>query len=118
MHFRHILLFIYFRKGKKGAEAHKAICKVHGVNCLTERMCQNLFTKFRSGDFSLKDDQCSGRPSEVDDDIMKDIIESNRQITLREIVKQLNVSHTTIENHVRRLGLVKMFDVSAMFRTN
>ena len=56
-------------------------------------MCQNLFKKFHSGDFSPKDDQRSGRPSEVDDNIMKDIIESNGHTTVREIAKQLNVSH-------------------------
>ena len=42
---------------------------------------------------------------------MKAIIESNRHITVREITKQLNVSHTTIENHIRRLGFVKKFDI-------
>ena len=64
-------------------EAHNKICEVYGVNCLTERSCQNLFKKFRSGNFSLKDeqDEGSGRPSQVDDDIMKAIIESNRHIT-------------------------------------
>ena len=72
-HFRHILLF-YFRKGKNAAEAHKEICEVHGVNCLTELTCQILFKIFLSGDFSLRDDQRSARPSEVDDDIMKGII--------------------------------------------
>ena len=85
-HLRHILLF-YFRKGKKAAEVHKEICEVYGVNCLTERTCQNLFKKFRLGDFSLKDDQRSGRPSEVDEDIMEAIIELNRHITVREIAK-------------------------------
>ena len=90
-HFRHILLF-YFRKGKKAAESRKEICEVYGVNCLTERTCQNLLQEFRSGDFSLTDDQCSGRPSDVNY-IMKAIIESNRHITVREIAKQLNVSH-------------------------
>ena len=105
-HFRHILFF-YFRKGKKETEAHKEICEVYGVNCLTGRTSQNLFNKFRSGDFSLKDDQRSDRTSEVDDDIMKAIIESNRHIIVREIAKQLNISHTTTENHIIRLGLVK-----------
>ena len=38
---------------------------------------------------------------------MKAIIDSNRHIIVREVAKQLNVSHTTIENHVRRLELVK-----------
>ena len=66
-------------------EAHKEICEFYGVNCLTEGTCQNLFKKCCSGDFSLKDDQRSGRPSEVDDHIMKAIIESNRYITVWEI---------------------------------
>ena len=42
---------------------------------------------------------------------MKAIIESIRHITVREIAKQLNVSHTTIENHMRRLQLVKKLDI-------
>ena len=70
-----------------------------------------MFKQFRSGDFLQKDNQRSGLPSEVDDDIMKAIIESNRHITVREIPKQLNVSHTTIENHIRRLGLFKKLDI-------
>ena len=57
-----------------------------------------MFKKFLSGDFSLKDVQRSGGPFEVDDDIVKAIIESNRHITVREIAKQLYVPHTTIEN--------------------
>ena len=108
-HFRHILLF-YFRKGKKALEAHKEICEVYGVNCLTDS-CQDLFKNFRSGDFSLKGYQRSGRPSEVDDDIMKAIIELNRHIFVREIAKQLNVSHTTIENYIKRFGLIKKLDI-------
>ncbi|KAK2580003.1 hypothetical protein KPH14_010768 [Odynerus spinipes] len=56
-------------------------------------------------------DERSGRPSEVDDDQMKAIIESNRHITVREIAKRLNVSHPTIENHIRCLGLVKKLDI-------
>ena len=38
---------------------------------------------------------------------MKTIIKSNRLITVREIAKQLNASHTIIENHIR----YKMLDV-------
>ena len=72
------------------------------------RIC---FKKYCSGDFSLKDDQSYGRPSEVDDDMMKAIIESNGHITVREIAKQLNVSHTISENHIRGLGFVKLLDI-------
>ncbi|GBL98271.1 hypothetical protein AVEN_174072-1 [Araneus ventricosus] len=82
-HFRHILL--YLRKGKKAAETHKNVCEVYDVGCLTERRCQNWFEKFPSGNLSLKDDKRSGRPTEVSDEQIKTIIESDRHITVREI---------------------------------
>ncbi|KAL6419811.1 hypothetical protein ACFW04_008632 [Cataglyphis niger] len=67
----------------------RTLRSVYGVDCLTERTYQNWFKKFRSEDFSLKDDQRSGRPSEVNDDKMKAIFESNRHITGREIAKKV-----------------------------
>ncbi|KAL6447999.1 hypothetical protein ACFW04_000204 [Cataglyphis niger] len=55
-HFRHILLY-YFRKGKNAVQAAKKLRDVYGNEALKERQCRNWFEKFRSGDFSLKDDQ-------------------------------------------------------------
>ena len=83
-HFRHILLF-YFRKGKNASQAHKKVCAVYGDEALKERQCQNWFSKFRSGDFSPKDKKRSGRPVEVDDALIKAIIDSDRHSTTREI---------------------------------
>ncbi|VDD77281.1 unnamed protein product [Mesocestoides corti] len=107
---RFILLF-YFIKGRKAAEAHKAICEVYGSDCITENTCQNWFKKFRSGDFSLKDKRRSGRPSEVDNQKIIDLIKSNRRITVREIAEKLSVSYTAIDNHLKYLGLFKRFGV-------
>lgn len=39
------------------------------------------------------------------------MIELDRHVTVREIAENLNVSHTTIENHLKYLGLVKKFDI-------
>ena len=105
-HFRHILLF-YFRKGKNASQAHKKLCAVYGDEALKERQCQNWFVKFRSGDFSLKDEKRSGRPVEVDDDQIKAIIDSDRHSTTREITEELHVSHTCIENRLKQLRYVK-----------
>ena len=65
--FRHILL-IYFRKGKNAVQAAKKLRDAYGEEALKDRQYQNQFDKFRSGDFSLKDAERSGRPNEVDDD--------------------------------------------------
>ncbi|XP_076753327.1 histone-lysine N-methyltransferase SETMAR-like [Xylocopa sonorina] len=109
-HFRHILLY-YFRKGKNAMQAAKTLCDVYVDEALKERQCQNWFKKFRSGGLSLKDDQRSARPVELNEDEIKTIIEADRRVTTRETAEKLNVSHTVIEKHLKRVGLVKKVDI-------
>ena len=97
-HFRHILLY-YFRKGKSAVQARKKLYHVYGGKSLTERQYQNWFARFRSGDSHLKDAPRSGRPTEVDNDKIKAMIENNRRSTTREIAEKLNISHTFVERH-------------------
>ena len=53
---------------------------------------------------------------EVDDDLIKAIIDSDRHsTTTREIAEKLHVSHTCIENHLKQLGYVQKLDT---FLTN
>ena len=98
--YRHILLF-YFRKGKNASQAHKKLCAVYGDEALKERQCRNWFDKFRSGDFSLKDEKRSGCSVEVDDDLIEAIIDSDHHSTTREIAEKLHVSRTCIENRLK-----------------
>ena len=81
-HYRRILLF-YFRKGKNASQAHEKLCAVYGDEALKKGQCQNWFDKFRSGDFSLEDEKRSGRPVEVEDDLIEAIIDSDRHSTMR-----------------------------------
>jgi len=109
-HFRHILLF-YFRKGKNAAQAAKKLRDVYGEEALKERQCRYWFEKFRSGDFSLKDEQRTGRPMKADDEQIKTIIELDRHVTEREIGEKLKIPKSTIHDHIKRLGLVKKLDI-------
>jgi len=61
-HFRNILLY-YFRKGKNAEQVAKKLRDVYGDDALKGRQCPNWFLKFRSGDFSLKDEPRSDRPN-------------------------------------------------------
>lgn len=110
LHFRHILLY-YYRKGKNASQARKKLCAIYGNETLKERQCQNWFARFRSGDFSLKNAQRSGRPVEVDETHIKAIIDSDRHSTTRDIAEKLNVSHTCIEKKLKKLGYVKKLDL-------
>ena len=99
-HFRHILL-CYYQKGKNAVQARKKLYDVYGEKSLTERQCRNWFARFRSGDLDLKDAPRSGRPTEVEDDNMKAMIENNRRSTTREIAEKLNILHTCVERHLK-----------------
>ena len=109
-HFCHILLY-YFQKGKKAVQAKKKVYDAYGEKSLTERQCQNWLARFRSGDFHLKDVPRSGRPTKVDDDKIKAMIENNRRRTTREITEKLNISHTCVERHLKQLGYVNKLDI-------
>ncbi|EZA49265.1 Histone-lysine N-methyltransferase SETMAR [Ooceraea biroi] len=74
----------------------------NGEDALKLRQCQNWFTKFRSGDFNVKDTPRSGRPIEIDDDKRKALIDSNRRLTTRESAENLNVLKSSVENHLKR----------------
>ena len=109
-HFRHILLF-YFRKGKNAAQAAKNLRDVYGEEALKNKQCRNWFDKFCSGDFSFKDEQCSGQPNEVDEDQIKAIIESDRHVTVRETEEILKILKSAIDRHIQSLGPVKKLDI-------
>ena len=78
-------MLFYFRKEKNAVQAVKKLRVVYGEESLNWFRSRNWFDKFRSGDFSVKDEQRSCRPNGVDDDKIKAIIESYRHVIVREI---------------------------------
>jgi histone-lysine N-methyltransferase SETMAR len=67
--------------------------------------------KFRSGDRSLKDEARSGRPSEFDEAELQRLLEENPRQTTRALAEHLHCSHSTVEDHLRRLGKVQKLGV-------
>ena len=110
VHFRHILLF-YFRAGKNARQACEELRKVYGENALQERQCQRWFAKFRASDFDVNDAPRSGRPVEADDDQIKALIEANPHSTTRDIAETLNLHHSTVHDHLRKLGFISKLDI-------
>ena len=82
---------------------------------LTVRQCQNWFAKFRSGNFDVEDVSRSGRPVEADKDTIKALVDANRRITTREIGERLNLSNSTVYDHLKGLGLTSKLDIWVHF---
>ena len=67
------------------------------------------FKKFCKGDESLEEEEHSGRPSEVDNDQLRAIIEADTLITTWEGAEELNVNCSTVIQHLKQIRKVKKF---------
>ena len=54
------------------------------------------FKKFYKRDESLKDEEHSGQPLEVDNEKLRAIIEADPLTTTQEVTKELNVKHSMV----------------------
>ena len=99
--FRCIMLF-YFHKSKNATQIRKKICAVYGEDAVSDRMCQKWFAKFHSEEMNIEDAPRSGRPVTTNVDQITALIDSDRQITVREIAARLNIGKSTSE-HLNKL---------------
>ncbi|GBM47267.1 hypothetical protein AVEN_136856-1 [Araneus ventricosus] len=86
-------LFLYILQQVQVARPDFAFSTYYGDIALQERQCQRYVTKITAGNFYLNDAPRSGRPTEIDDDTIKALIESNHRYTTRKIAETLNIHH-------------------------
>lgn len=103
-HFRHLLLFA-FHQGSKAAKAARDICAVYGEGAIAERTTRDWYTKFKNGNFDLKDAPRSGRSVEFNKEQLNQLLHENSRQTTRE--EKMECSHTAIEKHFHSMGKVQ-----------
>jgi len=89
--YRHGMLF-GFNPGKNASKTCDGLCSAYGENAVSLSVCYKWFSKFRSGNFSIKDAPHSGRPTVIENDQLKQIVDRNPQFTTKEIADTVNVS--------------------------
>ena len=76
-------IFLFqFKLCCKTAETARDINQVFGIGTTTECTAQWWFKKFCAGDESLEDDECSGQASDVDNDHLRALVETNTCTTV------------------------------------
>ena len=103
----HFLFLHEFKLDHKAAEAVLNINQAWGETTTSERTAQLWFKKFRSGDISLEEKEGRGRPTALDNDQLKALVESNPRVTLQELAEDLMVDVSTVSRHLAYIGKVK-----------
>jgi histone-lysine N-methyltransferase SETMAR len=106
IHFRHILLFL-FSSGLKIKDAVDKMQQVYPQEAPSYDTARLWFNQFKTGDYSLEDEERSGRPSELDLAVLNGVVESDPYLTTRELSATIGVSQMTIVRGLKALGKVK-----------
>ena len=85
-----------YHKKFKATKAHRSICDIYG-DVLGVRRCQEWFTRLRSGDYSLQDKPKSGRPSVLDNDVLRALVESNPRQTIKDVNQTLGCGWSAVQ---------------------
>jgi hypothetical protein len=80
--------------------------KFLGLMFVSQQTVLNWFKRFSSEDNDFEDKVRSGRPSELDDEALQQLVESDPRLTTREMATTLGCDHSTIVHHLRSLGKV------------
>ena len=102
-----IFFLFEFKLGHKAAETTCNINNAFGPGTANEHIVHWWFKKFCKGDESLEDEECSGWPLEVDKGQLRAFIEADPPTTTRDVVKELNVDHSLVIQHLKQIGRVK-----------
>ncbi|XGW15057.1 hypothetical protein V3C99_000941 [Haemonchus contortus] len=97
----HTIFLFQSKLGRNAADTAQDINITFGPGTTNERTAQRWFRKFRNGDESLEDDTRGGRPSDVDNDELKAMVEANPRMIVRDISSGLSVSIGTVSSHMR-----------------
>ena len=106
----HLIMLHEFKLGRNAVTASQNINVAWGLGTTTDRTVQRWFSRFRSGDMSCQEQEGRGRPSQVDNTLLKQLVEEDSRTTVRELSLSLDVSPRTVLTHLTQIGKVKKLD--------
>src|SRR5687768_3726372 len=76
------IFYFNFKLGQSAVETARQINLVWGPNSVGESTVCRWFQKFRAGDFSLEDEPRSGRPTVIQDEDWRNLVEADPSQTV------------------------------------
>lgn len=94
----------YWKKGLGAKAAAKEINIVEGQGTISVTTAKEWFRRFKNGDTSLNDKLRSGRPSIMDNEALRNLVEEQPSTSTRRLSAETGASQPTIVRHLHQLG--------------
>ena len=96
-----------FKAGLKAIDCHRRLCSAFGQGVVSYKTVTTWYTNFQSGNWNIEDEPRSGRPSEIDDQALLQLIEMDPRQSTRQMATSLGCNQSTIVRHLESLGKVQ-----------
>lgn len=104
---RTCLLYDYL-SGLNARQSTLRLSAAFGPDSVSNSSAYRWFERFEAGDYSLKDEPRSGRPSEVDDDRLRQQVEADPRQNTRLLAETVGCSQTSVVTHLSTMGKKSM----------
>jgi len=102
-----VLLRHYWKKGLSARAASKEICDVEGDGAVSKSMEIEWFKRFNEGNTDVCDKPRSGRPSEVDDEALIQMVLEEPCKSTRAMSADIGCDQSTVVRHLQLVGATK-----------
>uniref|UniRef100_A0A0N5CC62 HTH_48 domain-containing protein n=1 Tax=Strongyloides papillosus TaxID=174720 RepID=A0A0N5CC62_STREA len=99
-----------FKRGTNVAKTTQQINETFGKNLVFASAVQRWFKKFRESSKDLENEESERPESVLDNDVLREVVEANPCITVRELARELNVSKSTVFRYLQEIEKTKKLD--------
>ncbi|XP_018402624.1 PREDICTED: uncharacterized protein LOC108779663 [Cyphomyrmex costatus] len=103
---RTVLIFCYKLK-KTAAESHQMLIEAFGEHALGRSRCYQLFKKFKSGDFDVRNEERGKPPKKFEDRELQALLDEDDAQTQQQLADQLNVTQETVSRRLKSMGKIQ-----------
>lgn len=105
-HLREVLTSYFFAK-KTAAESHRLMEELYGKHSMSKTQCFEWFTRFKSGDFDIKDKERPGQEKKFEDEELETLLDEDSSQTQGELADSLGVTQQAISHRLKVLGFIR-----------
>uniref|UniRef100_A0A0K0FWI6 Histone-lysine N-methyltransferase SETMAR (inferred by orthology to a human protein) n=1 Tax=Strongyloides venezuelensis TaxID=75913 RepID=A0A0K0FWI6_STRVS len=114
---RAIMLY-KFKRGTNTVKTTHEINETFKKDLVSLSTVKRWFRKFKEGSENLENEERERHGSVLDNEKLRKAIEANPRTTVRELAEELNVSKSTISNHLKKIEKTKKLDKWVLHELN